>query len=305
MSTINIRQGTARVIRFGPFLSPTDGVTPVTGLISKLDDADGSPTGIWISKNGAASTVRHATITATTYDRDGYYLVTLDTTDTGSTGDLHVEYSEPATTCPVWVDLNVMSQQAYDSLYGTDYLDVNIHSVDSGLGEAGSTIVEACDTALRALNLHQLINSPVTTDFATTVDPDSVIGNIAQSATGTFDRSTDSLQGATDSLGDSGDLAAAILSNPDYPILTDSSGKVSLTSAESTITALSELTQAQPTATPTMKQALMLIYMALRNLASNDGTNQTITNDAGTVIAKCPVSKDGGVFTRGKLVMGP
>jgi hypothetical protein len=313
--SVNLRQGTAKVIRFGPFLSPSDGVTPVTGLISKLDDADGSPTGIWLSKNGATSIVRNATITATTYDRNGYYFVTLDTTDTGAVGTLHVEYSEPATTTPVWREYNVMAQQAYDSLYGTDTLDVNVSAMNSGViadatfasdvDDAGGVIHNACDNALKTENLDQLVKSAVAATFAGTVAGNSVIGHIAQASGQSFDRSTDSLQAQYDGLGDSGDIAAAILSNPDNLLSTDSSGKVSLTSTESTITSMSELAQGQPTSTPTMKQALMLIYMALRNIATNNGTYQTISNDAGTVISKCSVNEVGGLFTRGKLVTGP
>jgi hypothetical protein len=304
-----LRQGTAVVVRFGPFLDPTDGVTPVTGLISKIDDADGSPTGIWCSKNGIASAVRHATIAATTYDRNGYYLVTLDTTDTGTLGSLHLEYTEPATTCPVWANFNVITQQAWDSLFSTDLLDVHVveftsgaitkDAFDSDVGDADSMISVACDEALKAENLDHLVKESAT--FGSDVGSASIIGQLAQPAGASFSRETDSLA----AMGTVNDISAAILATPGNKLATDSSGKVSLTSTESTITAISELAQGQPTATPTMKQALMLIYMALRNLGTNNGTNQTITNDSGDVIAKCPVSETGGVFTRGKLVTGP
>ncbi|MCB0295421.1 MAG: hypothetical protein KDG51_09325 [Calditrichaeota bacterium] len=69
---------------------------------------------------------------------------------------------------------------------------------------------------------------------------------------------------------------------------------------------LPELTAGEPPATPTIKQAIMLLYMALRNASStiktgeNTGTRQ-IKNNAGTVIADADVSDDGTTFNQGKL----
>ena len=83
--TLFLKQSTAVVISFGPFVDKTDGVTLEVGLVSALDHAT---TGIWLSKNGGALTVRHASVTATTYDAYGCYRVTLDTTDTATLGTL-------------------------------------------------------------------------------------------------------------------------------------------------------------------------------------------------------------------------
>jgi hypothetical protein len=71
---------------------------------------------------------------------------------------------------------------------------------------------------------------------------------------------------------------------------------------------IAELTQGVPAALPTIKTALMLLYMAMRNKLENSTTESKIFNDAGTVIAKAPLSDTGGVsgtFTRDKLVTGP
>lgn len=67
---------------------------------------------------------------------------------------------------------------------------------------------------------------------------------------------------------------------------------------------IAELTQGIPTATPTIKQALMLLYMALRNKAATTSTEQAIYNDAGTKIAKATLSDDGTTFTKDELVSG-
>jgi len=69
---------------------------------------------------------------------------------------------------------------------------------------------------------------------------------------------------------------------------------------------IAELSEGEPPTTPTLTQALMLLYMALRNASSsiktgeNTGTRQ-IKNDAGTTIAQGNVSDDGTTFTQGKL----
>lgn len=71
---------------------------------------------------------------------------------------------------------------------------------------------------------------------------------------------------------------------------------------------LAELAQAIPPALPTFKQAIMLMYMSLRNKLENTTTESRIFNDAGTVIAKSTLSDTGGVsgtFTRDKLASGP
>lgn len=68
---------------------------------------------------------------------------------------------------------------------------------------------------------------------------------------------------------------------------------------------LPELSQGQPAATPTFAAAVMLLYMMARNLGDQDASQQTITNDAGTVIAKAPLTDDGTTLTKEKLVSGP
>jgi len=65
-----------------------------------------------------AFAVRHAEVTATTYDAYGNYLVTLDTTDTGTVGRLRVQFAAAASCLPVWRDFDVLTQSAYDAIFG-------------------------------------------------------------------------------------------------------------------------------------------------------------------------------------------
>src|SRR3990172_7508217 len=118
-----LKQSTSVVISFGPFVDKTDGVTLEVGLVSALDHAS---TGIFLSKNGGALTIRNATVTASTYDAYGNYRVTLNTTDTGTLGTLRVQFSEAATCLPVWQDFMVVPANVYDSIIGgSDNLQVD------------------------------------------------------------------------------------------------------------------------------------------------------------------------------------
>lgn len=66
-------------------------------------------------------------------------------------------------------------------------------------------------------------------------------------------------------------------------------------------TAIAELGVAAPSATPTMRTGLMLLYMALRNRTTTTATAQTIQNDAGTTIATAALSDDGTTFTKAEF----
>ena len=73
-------------------------------------------------------------------------------------------------------------------------------------------------------------------------------------------------------------------------------------------TAIAELSQGIPSATPSLRNATMLMYMALRNRLDVDtsGTDVLeIRNDAGTVIAKKEVTDDGSTYSEAKAESGP
>jgi len=119
-----LKKDTAAVISFGPFLDKTDGVSLEVGagIITSIDHAT---TGIFLSKNGGAGAIRHQNVTASELDAYGMFRVTLDTTDTNTAGRLRVMMAEAATFLPVWDDFMVLPTNVYDSLMGTDLLDVN------------------------------------------------------------------------------------------------------------------------------------------------------------------------------------
>lgn len=61
-----------------------------------------------------------------------------------------------------------------------------------------------------------------------------------------------------------------------------------------------ELT-ADPGATPKIREALMLLYMALRNGSTTTAGARTIMDSAGSVIATSTLTDNGTTFTKSKL----
>lgn len=122
-----LKQSTAVVISMGPFVLNSDGVTLVVNLVGTgSNQTENTSTGIRIAKNGGAFAARHATASASTYDAFGNYLVTLDTTDTGTLGVLRMQFANGAAFCPVWMDFMVVPANVWDSMFGADNLDVSV-----------------------------------------------------------------------------------------------------------------------------------------------------------------------------------
>jgi len=105
---MELRQSTSQVIRFGPFLDSTDGVTPETALT--ITQAD-----MQLSKDGAAFAQKNASGNAT-HDVDGFYTTTLNTTDSNTTAILKLQVTVSGA-LPVWDNFDVVTQSYYDAKY--------------------------------------------------------------------------------------------------------------------------------------------------------------------------------------------
>lgn len=105
-----LRQSTSQVIRFGPALDRTDGVTEEVALT--LAQAD-----MRLSKDGGAFAQKNAAGNAT-HDSDGWYSTTLDATDTSTVGELILNVHQPAEMLPIWKTWWVLEEVIYDALYG-------------------------------------------------------------------------------------------------------------------------------------------------------------------------------------------
>lgn len=130
-----LKQSTAVTISMGPFVDDSDGYTAETALSLT----------VYRSANGAAAVARNSG-DSITHDRDGYYRVPLDATDTGALGRLRV-FASPSGALPVWRDWLVVPANVWDSLVGgTDTLDAPVAAIAdavwdealSGHGAAGS-----------------------------------------------------------------------------------------------------------------------------------------------------------------------
>lgn len=64
------------------------------------------------------------------------------------------------------------------------------------------------------------------------------------------------------------------------------------------VTTMAELSVGTPTATPTIKQALMFAYMALRNKRIATASEERVYNGSGVAIAKAALSDDGITTTK-------
>lgn len=73
----------------------------------------------------------------------------------------------------------------------------------------------------------------------------------------------------------------------------------------STGAVLAELAQAAPSATPRPDEAIMLLYMAMRNKLDVTATTKNISNNAGTVISKKALTDDGVTYSEAEMVTGP
>ena len=104
-----LRQSTSQVVRFGPCLDKTDGVTEETALT--LAQAD-----MRLSKDGGAFAQKSAAGNAT-HDSDGWYSTTLSTTDTATVGILKLSVHQPANMLPVWETFYVVEEAVYDRDY--------------------------------------------------------------------------------------------------------------------------------------------------------------------------------------------
>jgi len=140
-----LKQSTAITIPFGPLFVEGSGVRwDGSGLssvtVAEAADAaaaitalDHAVTGIKLSKNGGALTIREqgGNFVATTFDTYGCFSVHLSAIDVGTLGRLRVIFSATTTYLAVWQDFMVVPSQVFESLFGSDKLDVNITSSDN------------------------------------------------------------------------------------------------------------------------------------------------------------------------------
>jgi hypothetical protein len=155
-----IKQGTATTFMMGPFVDETDGFTFETGLAAAMNHAS---TGILISINGADFAAR-STLTLPVYKSYGFYLVSLDGTDTGTIGKLVVAYKD-ATCRVVSQELQVVGENVFNSLFGaatvklkvdlTQILEHTMTNTGTQIADAFQTMFDVASPVLTAASINQ------------------------------------------------------------------------------------------------------------------------------------------------------
>lgn len=131
-----LKQSTAVTVKIGPFVDDTDGKTAETGLtISQAD--------VRLSKNGANIAQKNEA-SAATHDELGVYDCPLDATDTGTLGRLQLWVHESGA-LPVWHEFMVLPANVWDSLFGSDKLQVDVEEIGAGMITATVIAQDAID----------------------------------------------------------------------------------------------------------------------------------------------------------------
>ena len=274
---MDLRANTAVDVLIGPFVDKTDGNTTEDALT--LTAAE-----IKLSKNGQALTLK-SDVTSALFDDDGYYNCELDATDTNTEGNLVLIVHQSANALPVRHEYNVLSVAAWDSLYAvkdTGFMDVNVKE----FGDDAQSMTDLKDFADAGY------------DPATNKVQGVVLADTVTTYTGNTKQTGDSflrIGAAGASLTDLGGMATAMKAE----VLAEVNTALDA--------AISELAQAIPSATPSIRNAVMLMYMALRNqlIVQTSGTDAIqIYNDAGTMIAKKLITDSAGDYTEAEAVAG-
>ena len=327
-----LRADTEVKVRIGPFVDVGDGFTPQTDITLAGNEAE------LLKHNGAATVdISGSTWAAITSCR-GRYDLTITAGNTDTEGLLTVVVQDDSDCLPVFAHFMVVNANVYDSLYGTaaaDYLQIDAIQISGdataadnceldydGTGYAGGTIVKQSDVtkiggvAQSATDLKDFADTGY--DPATHKVQGVVLADTVTTLTGHTAQTGDSYAriGAPAGASVSADIATIEAQTDDIGAagagLTDlggmsttMKGQVNTEAVDALgVDTLAELAQAAPTATPTIKTALMLLYMIARNKLTATSTELGVYNDAGTKIAKKTLADDGTTFTESEMASG-
>jgi hypothetical protein len=117
-----LKQSTASTLLLGPFLDSTDGITSETALTISQSD-------VLLWKEGGTTLAQKNESTSCTHRSNGLYTCPVNTTDTNTLGTLIVSVSESGA-MPIRQDYLVVPANVYDSLCGSDRLQVDLDQID-------------------------------------------------------------------------------------------------------------------------------------------------------------------------------
>tara|TARA_B100000029_G_scaffold146623_1_gene141948 strand:- start:528 stop:1790 length:1263 start_codon:yes stop_codon:yes gene_type:complete len=188
------------------------------------------------------------------------------------------------------------------SATAADNVEANISNLDATVSTR-STFDATTDT----VDVGKISGSAAAAD-----DVEAKIGNLdaAVSTRSTFDSTSDTVDvGKVSGSATAADDIEANISNLDAAVSTRSTVTTAQVNTEVvdaiTVDTISELAQDAPPATPTLAEAVMALYMGLRNKLTVTSTEKKIHNDAGTAIFKKTLSDNGSTYEETEAVSGP
>jgi hypothetical protein len=131
-----LRTNTATRITVGPFLDKTDGVTPETGLavanckLTLVVDVAGIPSLVLDTAPTAMGGDNDMVHVAN--DDAGYYDLELTAANVNFLGRAKLAITDPTTHCPVFHEFMIVPQNVWDSMFGTEKLEVKLGNVAHG-----------------------------------------------------------------------------------------------------------------------------------------------------------------------------
>ena len=147
-----LRQNTATSIMIGPFLDENDGKTPETALTVTSIDCDVykgvTKTDLSLTASGGNNDCVHVA--------NGFYSLELTTSNTDTLGRVLIS-ANISGALPIWHEFMVVPANVYDSLFGSDYLNVELTAagVDSILDEVIGDSVHNTNNSFGAM-LHAI-----------------------------------------------------------------------------------------------------------------------------------------------------
>jgi len=326
-----LKKSTSRIIRFGPAVAIADGKTPVTSLASGTVDE----VGVY---EGEAEAITDLSATAMTHQAGGIYTMTLPTTAVDTLGPLDFYVRDDSACLPIIKEFMVVPGWYYDlNVSGLGVESGTLQAVTSGSAFRlhsgavgvnddlnGSIVVILSGTG--AGQSPRTIVDSVAADDSVVVDPAFTTAPSTDTVVLVMP-APPAVTGASyapkvDAIALSGDSTAAdnaelFFDGTGYDASASAVGEVGTVYFLDGHTAqtgdsyallatdtISEMAQGIPPSTPTFREAIMYLYMRLRNKLTVTTSELAVYNDAGTKIAKKAVSDDGTTYTEAEMISG-
>lgn len=161
-----LRQSTAATIPLGPAVDKTNGFTPMTALVAT---GGGAVDELSIYKHDATAAVDLRSVTTFTHRAGGTYTMTLATGDVNTLGRLRVTLRDDSEIRPIAEDFLVVPQQVFDSLAGSDLLQVDPREI-GGVAAAATALAAGARGVVPAAVTGVPTTTSIPTDLSSSVN---------------------------------------------------------------------------------------------------------------------------------------